>query len=250
MKKFMMYLLLVVSMFVLSACGTSQSKNNNLSSENVSTRSDETQSLSNPDEQTSSQSTSSVKEIESTEKSEISQTDDNNSAQSSKPISSSQNEPDEIELMTYSQTVLKDYFENCKYSRNKADYKFVKTNLRYKIEGTVSTTENSQAENFYMIIEFTNENYDTYDLLSLQIGDNLVYESSNYSDLPTPTETNGNEILNEANTQMYNEVMEILYSDYDRSEDEILEEIAPNYDMTASELKNFLNEYMEAYYSN
>ena len=49
------------------------------------------------------------------------------------------------------------------------------------------------------------------------------------------------------NAKIYNEVMDAL-NDYSREEDEILEEIAPKYNMSFSELKQFLFEYMEAYY--
>lgn len=52
--------------------------------------------------------------------------------------------------------------------------------------------------------------------------------------------------ISDEDYELYNEVMDILNSDWSRSEDEILEEIAPNYSMTASELKQFLNDNMEA----
>lgn len=84
--------------------------------------------------------------------------------------------PDEVELMSYAQTVLTDFFPECEYSHNKVDYVFVQTGLRYKIEGKVSITEDSSPENFYMIINFVDENYDYYDLISLQIGDEIIYE--------------------------------------------------------------------------
>lgn len=156
-------------------------------------------------------------------------------------------QPNEIELMTYAQTVLEDYYPNCEYSHNKADYKIVKTDLRYKIEGEISVSKAAMPTPFYLIIQFTNEEYDTYDLISLQLDDEIIYDDNSMPDL-TPNSGNDNDILNEKNTQIYNEVMDILSSDFDKSEDEILEEIAPQYDMTSSELKEFLNNYMEAYY--
>lgn len=45
--------------------------------------------------------------------------------------------------------------------------------------------------------------------------------------------------------RIYEEVMEILNNQFDRPEDEIIEELAPNYGMTASELKQFLFDTME-----
>jgi hypothetical protein len=81
--------------------------------------------------------------------------------------------PDDIELMTYAQTVLDDNLNNIKYSRNTSDYTFINTNLRYKIEGKV--TVNSLNEKFFMIIEFDDESYKSYTLISLQVGDERIY---------------------------------------------------------------------------
>lgn len=81
--------------------------------------------------------------------------------------------PDEVELMTYAQTILDDNLSNPKYSSNKSDYTFVETKLRYKIEGNV--TENGIKQRFYMIIEFDDENYKDYKLISLQVGNNRIY---------------------------------------------------------------------------
>ncbi len=92
---------------------------------------------------------------------------------SSYTSSSSNNEPDDIELMSYAQTVLKDNLSNPKYSSNKSDYTFIKTNLRYKIEGKV--TVNGVKENFYMIIKFVDGTYKEYDLVSLQVGNEKIY---------------------------------------------------------------------------
>lgn len=52
----------------------------------------------------------------------------------------------------------------------------------------------------------------------------------------------------QADIDLYNEVMDILESDYSRSEEEILEEIAPNYGMTPAELYDFLNNMLIAIY--
>lgn len=156
--------------------------------------------------------------------------------------------PDELELMSYAQTVLDNHLPDCKYSRNKTEYTFVKTNLRYKIEGEVSRTKDSPSEKFYMIIKFTNEKYDTYDLISLQIGNDIIYETSTNDELTLPANPSDSEILTEKNAKMYNDVMNALYADPERPENEILEELAPEYNMTATELKDFLYNYMEAYY--
>ena len=55
--------------------------------------------------------------------------------------------------------------------------------------------------------------------------------------------------ISQSDLDLYNEVMDILNSDYTRSEEEILEEIAPNYGMTADELYTFLLDVMEQLYS-
>ena len=55
--------------------------------------------------------------------------------------------------------------------------------------------------------------------------------------------------ISQSDLDLYNEVMDILNSDYTRSEEEILEEIAPNYGMTSDELYTFLLDVMEQLYS-
>lgn len=160
---------------------------------------------------------------------------------------SSVEKPSDLEIMTYAQTVLDDFYKNCKYSRNKRDYNIIGTGLRYKIEGEVALNSSSNYEKFYMIILFTDNTYKKYDLISLQIGKETVYNNKKaQSDLP-PKSDSDKEILSEKNAKIYNEVMDAL-NDYSREEDEILEEIAPKYNMSFSELKQFLFEYMEAYY--
>jgi hypothetical protein len=78
-------------------------------------------------------------------------------------------EPDDIELMSYAQTVLEDNLYKPDYSSYKGDYEFIGTGLRRKIEGKVN------GEKFWMIIEFTDDTYEDYDLISLQIGNNKIY---------------------------------------------------------------------------
>lgn len=87
--------------------------------------------------------------------------------------SNSNGQLSDIELMSYAQTVLDDNLSNPQYSSSKKDYNFVNTGLKYKIEGEVTT--NGKKENFYMIIEFTDENYEEYDLISLQVGNKDIY---------------------------------------------------------------------------
>lgn len=84
------------------------------------------------------------------------------------------NTPTDMELMSYAQLVLDDNLNKPKYSRSTSDYKFVQTNLRYKIEGNVEV--NSTSNKFYMIIEFTDETYKNYDLKSLQVGNETIYK--------------------------------------------------------------------------
>lgn len=84
------------------------------------------------------------------------------------------NTPTNMELMSYAQLVLDDNLNNPKYSRSTSDYKFIQTNLRYKIEGNVEV--NSISNKFYMIIEFTDETYKNYDLISLQVGNETIYK--------------------------------------------------------------------------
>lgn len=175
------------------------------------------------------------------------ETTENISNESNSSYNDMSNGPSELELMSYAQTVLDNNLPGCRYSHNKTEYTFVKTNLRYKIEGELFRSKDASSEKFYMIIEFIDENYEIYDLISLQVGDEIIYESSSSNEFKAPLDTN-DEILSEENTRIYNEVMEKLNADYSREEDEIFEEIAPDYNMTASQLKEFMWDYMEAYY--
>jgi len=84
------------------------------------------------------------------------------------------NTPIDMELMSYAQLVLEDNLNNPKYSRSTSDYTFITTLLRTKIEGTV--TVNSISNKFYMIIEFVDDTYKEYDLISLQVGNEIIYK--------------------------------------------------------------------------
>lgn len=54
--------------------------------------------------------------------------------------------------------------------------------------------------------------------------------------------------LDEADVAIYEEVMDALNADFDRPEDEILAELAPQYDMTVDELRQFMRDMMEQIY--
>lgn len=75
-------------------------------------------------------------------------------------------EPTNMEVMAYAQTVLDRELNNPSYSRDERDYNIVNNEgtLRYKIEGKVNS------EKFWMIIQFTDNTYKEYDLISLQVG--------------------------------------------------------------------------------
>ena len=89
-------------------------------------------------------------------------------------------EPTDVEIFTYAQTVIEDFYPDSKFpSDSMREYKFVKTNLRYKIEGTFKENKNASYEDFCMIIEFLDDKYETYDLISLQIGKTTIYKHSN-----------------------------------------------------------------------
>lgn len=101
-------------------------------------------------------------------------TNEETTAEENKNNNTNATTPTDMELMSYAQLVLDDNLNNPKYSRSTSDYKFIQTNLRYKIEGTV--TVNSTSNKFYMIIEFTDETYKNYDLISLQVGNETIYK--------------------------------------------------------------------------
>ena len=55
--------------------------------------------------------------------------------------------------------------------------------------------------------------------------------------------------LSEEDLAMYNEVMDILNSDFSKTEDQIYSEIAPNYGMTKDELAAFMKDSLKKIYS-
>lgn len=80
----------------------------------------------------------------------------------------------------------------------------------------------------------------------LQFGDEILYEAYSLNKIEPSDDKS---ILNLGNTKIYNEVMKKLDEEYYREEKEILEELAPKYDMSALELKQFMFDYMEVYYA-
>lgn len=84
--------------------------------------------------------------------------------------------PNDIEIISYAQTVLKDYYPKCELPSGVKEYEIVNTALRYKIEGEIHRTKESVLEEFVMIIEFEDESYKAYSLVSLQIGSETIYE--------------------------------------------------------------------------
>ena len=79
-------------------------------------------------------------------------------------------EPDDATIVAYAQGFLRDYLINPQYEYGTYNYNIIKTLKRYKIEGKVNN------ENFWMIIEFTDDNYQEYQLISLQIGNEIIYK--------------------------------------------------------------------------
>lgn len=143
-KKWWFWLIIILLIFIIGS-GANNNNTNNNSSNNISIN--------------SSTNETNINKIEETLITE----NQNNT-----------NVPTDMELMSYAQLVLDDNLNNPKYSRSTSDYKFIQTNLRYKIEGTV--TVNSASNKFYMIIEFTDDTYKDYDLISLQVGNETIYK--------------------------------------------------------------------------
>ena len=98
----------------------------------------------------------------------------NNNTENNNTNIEEKNIPSNIELMSYAQLVLEDNLNNPTYSRSTSDYTFITTGLRCKIEGNV--TINSVSNKFYMIIEFIDNTYKEYDLISLQVGNETIYK--------------------------------------------------------------------------
>ncbi len=177
MKRIMTFLVALCLTFSLSACGVSQADYDALKEENASLK-DQVESLQSDVKQLTVLNDYLEKQLEELNPDEETSTTETNSPLDEYiELEKESDGPSELELMSYSQTVLEDFFPKCKYSRNESDYKFVKTNMRYKIEGAVSVDSSYASENFYMIIQFLDEKYETYDLISLQVGNDVIYKS-------------------------------------------------------------------------
>ena len=141
-KKWWFWLIIILLIFII---GSGANTNNNTSTNNVTNNDSINETNTNTNEETTAEENE-----------------------------NKTNTPTDMELMSYAQLVLDDNLNNPKYSRSTSDYKFIQTNLRYKIEGTVEV--NSTSNKFYMIIEFTDETYKNYDLISLQVGNDTIYK--------------------------------------------------------------------------
>lgn len=82
--------------------------------------------------------------------------------------------PDHDSLMAYGQTALEDNTQNIKFSRKVEDWSFASTGLRYKISTYVTTNEGKEKEKCEIIITFDDDNYNTYVLNSLNIGNKEI----------------------------------------------------------------------------
>ncbi len=162
-------------------------------------------------------------------------------------------EPGYIELRSYAEMVLDDYLvspSSAKYSWYEEDWNWVggADTLRYKIESYVESENAFGAmlkNDFVMIIEFADETYQEYELVLLQIGDEKVVDTKKKIDATKAKKSQ----LDKNDVAIYEEVMEILNDQYDRPEDEIFKELAPKYEMTAAELKQFIRDMMEKIYN-
>lgn len=179
------FLLLCCLVLSLSACGVSQTDYDALVEENSSLQA-QVESLQSRNQNLEKR----IKELET----EVANSSDealgidepassdtgNDFEEYKKQKESAANEPDNIELVSYAQTVIEEFYPDSKFPLNSTrEYKVVKTALRYKIEGTFKETKDASYEDFCMIIEFVDDKYETYDLISLQIGKTTIFEQSN-----------------------------------------------------------------------
>ena len=86
------------------------------------------------------------------------------------------NAPSKIDLISYAQVVLEDFYPSPKFPAGKDSYNCPGTGLRYKIEGQISVDGKSAYQNFYVIIEFVNDTYTEYDLVLAQVGKEVLYK--------------------------------------------------------------------------
>lgn len=166
-------LLLCCLVFSLSACGVSQTDYDALVEENAS--------LQAQVESLQSRNQNLEKRIEELKTEETTSTDVSNDLEEyKKQKEDAANEPRNSEIVAYAQTVIKDFYPDSKFPLDStSEYEVVKTALRYKIEGTFKENKNASYEEFCMIIEFSDDKYETYDLISLQIGKTTIFEQNN-----------------------------------------------------------------------
>lgn len=108
------------------------------------------------------------------------------------------------------------------------------------------------------MIRFSSDDYtEMSDTLSGTLSDSrsgevVSHDISSIDDLceffPATTIEIAKSEISDEDLAIYEEVMDILNEQMDRSEDEIFEEIAPNYGMTPEELKQFMRDVMEEIY--
>jgi len=73
-----------------------------------------------------------------------------------------------ISVVTYSQTAIKDYVKDPSFPWDMDDYNVVRTNDRYKIEGTVNGIR------YWCIMNWDYQKDEYFDVVSLQIGDTVL----------------------------------------------------------------------------
>ena len=75
------------------------------------------------------------------------------------------------------ESVLDDYYPSAKYpSISDNSFKVINTDLRYKVKGKVSIDGVSKFQNFWVIMEFSDDTYEEYTIFLAQIGDEVLYE--------------------------------------------------------------------------
>lgn len=99
-------------------------------------------------------------------------------------------------------------------------------------------------------MSFVGASVDLYGLLvDRRSGEDKYTYLKNEADLveifPASREYTNRLDLDPDDLAIYDAVWEVLNEDYNRPENEILEELAPQYDMTAEELKQFMRDMME-----
>ena len=90
------------------------------------------------------------------------------------------------------------------------------------------------------------------ELVDYRSGSAIVKEITSKDDLEemffTVSVQTGKDALNPADVKIYEEVWAVLEEQYWREEGEIFEELAPQYEMTATELKQFMTDMTQAIY--